>query len=191
MLNKGSVSDPNMVWSAHKAYLIGILMKISSVHKRKRTQHIDEITSQIAILETQHKSNPQTHQPDQLLSLRQELCTLLLHSFDHLQRKLKATTYSTSNKAGKRLAQHIKGSRTKTKIHQLYHTHTNNPLSNPQDIANAFSDYYSDLYNLKQDPQTPQPSRDEINRFLQNVHLPTLTDKQLSSLNVPFSEWEI
>lgn len=189
-LNKGSVSDPGMVSSTHKAYIRGLLIKLSSLHK-KRTQLLDELTSQIMTLEQQHKANPQTPQTDKLLSLRQELKTLLLNSFDLLQCKLKATTYSTSNNAGKRLAERLKGRGSKTKILQLIHPHTKLPLTDPQDIANAFRDYYSDLYNLNQDPQTPQPSLDVINQFLQSIHLPTLTGNQLETLNAPFTEQEI
>lgn len=115
-LNKGSVSDPGVVWSAHKAFMREMLIKLSSFHKKKRTHCLDELMSQIATLELKLKANPQAPQTNQLLSLKQELKTLLLHSFEFLQHKLKATTY-TSNKAGKRLAQRLKGKRFKTKIH--------------------------------------------------------------------------
>lgn len=180
------MADPSVVWSVR-----GVLMKLSSHHKNKRTQHLDTITSQIASLELLHKANLQPSQAAQLLSLRQEIKTRILHSFDLLQCKLKATAYSTSNKAGKRLAQSIKGRRSKTKIYQLYNPHTKDLLTNPQDIANAFSDYNSDLYNLKMYPMSPQPFSDDINQFLQCFNLPSMTETQLSSLNVPFTEQEI
>lgn len=183
------MSDHGVVWNAHKAYIRGMLIKMSSLHKKKRTQRLDELTSQITSLE--HKANPQPPQTIQLLNLRQELKTLLLHSFEYLQRKLKATSYATSNKAGKTLALKLRGRRLKSKISQIIHPHTNIPQSNPQDIANAFSDYYSDLYNLKRDANTPQPTPAEINHFLQSIQLPTLTGTQLDNLNRPFSEQEI
>lgn len=154
-VNMGSVSDPGVVWNAHKAYMRGVLMKLCAVDKRKRTQRIDDLTAEIKILEVQHKSSQQAPLPDRLLTLRQELRSLLLHSYDYVHRKLKATTYSTSNKAGKRLAQRLKGRCAKSKIHKLAHPHTQASLTNPQDISNAFSDYYSDLYSLNKDPSTP------------------------------------
>lgn len=156
-----------------------MLIKLSSHHKKKRTQRIDDLTTQIAALELKHKSDPWDHQTNHLLSLRQELRTLLLHSYEFLQKKFKATSYSTSNKAGKKLAQRLKGRRTKAKISQLFHPHTKAPLSNPQDIANAFSVYYGDLYNLKQDPLAHQPTPDDIDQFLRKVKLPTLTTDRL------------
>lgn len=190
-LNKGSVPYPAVAWSAHKAYMRGMLIKLSSYRKRQRMQRIDELTAQIVALETRHKSDPQDSQTNQLLSLRQELKTLLLDSYEFLQWKFKASTYSTSNKAGKKLAQRLKGRRIKTRITQLIHPHTNTPLSNPQDIADAFRVYYEDLYNLKQDPPTPQPTQDGIDQFLHNIHLPKLTNDQLTALNAPFTDQEI
>lgn len=191
LLNKGSVSDPAVVWSAHKAYMRGMLLKMGAYHKRKRTQRVDELMAQIETLELKHKSAPHNPTTNHLLSLRQELKVLLLHSYEFLQRKFKATTYSTSNKAGKKLAQRLKGRRVKTKIPLLIHPHTSIPLSDPQDIADAFSAYYGDLYNLHRDPHTLQPSQTDIDNFLQNLKLPTLTDDQLTDLNAPFTPQEI
>lgn len=182
-INKGTASDHGVVWNAYKAYIRGLLIKLSSLHKKRRTQRIDELTTQIATLEQQHKTNPQNPITHQLFNLRQELKTLLLHSFEYLQSRIKATSYATSNKAGKLLATKLRGKRLKTKISQIIHPHTNIPQSNPQDIANTFSDYYSDLYNLKQDTKTPQPSPEEINLFLQSIQLPTLNEKQRNSIS--------
>ncbi|PIO13727.1 hypothetical protein AB205_0115520 [Aquarana catesbeiana] len=136
-------------------------------------------------------TNPDPTTQAQLLTLRRDLRSLLLHSYELIQRKLKATTYSTSNKAGKRLAQRLKGQRIKSKIPTLSYPHPTDTLTNPQDIANAFSDYYSKLYNIKHDHTTYQPSHEDINNFLQQIKLPKLTDSQLTSLNEPFSDREI
>lgn len=64
------------------------------------------------------------------------------------------TYYAYSNRAGKLLAYKLKGQREKTKIPFLYHPSTNVKRFHPQAIANAFSDYYSSLYNLHKDPNT-------------------------------------
>lgn len=89
------------------------------------------------------------------------------------------------------LARRIKGRRIKSKITHLYHPHTKENRINPQDIANAFSIYYGNLYNTRQDPSTFQPSKDDINTFLNQIKLPILTESQLTYLNNPFTENEI
>lgn len=190
-VNKGSEGDPVTVWNAHKAVIRDNIMQLSSMCKMKSTQQIDTLTSQIVTLESQHKTNPEPNVQAQLLTLRRDLRSLLLHSYELIQRRLKASSYSTSNKAGKRLAQRLKGQRIKSKIPTLFYSQSTDTLTNPQDIANAFSDYYSKLYNIKNDHTTYQPSPEDINNFLQQIKLPTLTDSQLSSLNEPFSEREI
>lgn len=94
-------------------------------------------------------------------------------------------------KQGKKLAQRLKGRRIKAKINHLTHPLTKTRLTNPQDIANAFSDYYSDLYNIRNDPSTFHPTNEDIHAFLQQITLPTLTETQLQQLNEPFSDLEI
>lgn len=78
--NTGTVSDPSVVWNVHKAYIQDILLKMSSHCKKKRTQHLDTLMSQITNVENQNKANPHPKHWAQLLSLRQELRTLLLHN---------------------------------------------------------------------------------------------------------------
>lgn len=42
-------------------------------------------------------------------------------------------------------------------------------VSIPKEIADAFSDYYEALYNLKDDPETYQPSDKMISDFLASI----------------------
>lgn len=58
-------------------------------------------------------------------------------------------------------------------------------------IADEFRDFYSSLYNHKDDAHMSIPSAEAINSFLNSVNLPSLTDTQLRDLNAPFTEIEI
>lgn len=89
------------------------------------------------------------------------------------------------------LAWWLKAQRTKTRIPYIIYPHTKENLLNPQVIANAFAEYYISLYNLTCDPATPQSSDCEIQTFLAQINLPTLSDTQLLSLNAPLTEAEI
>lgn len=64
-------------------------------------------------------------------------------------------------------------------------------VSNPKDIADCFSDFYSKRYNLKDDAAEPSPDLAQMNDFLKSINLPTPTPEQNSQLNKPFSEQEI
>lgn len=60
----------------------------------------------------------------------------------------------------------------------------------PQKI-DLFADYYGSLYNLKDDPSTPQPSEVDIDSFLLTVDLPKLSTAQLEALNALICKKEI
>lgn len=81
-------------------------------------------------------------------------------------------------KAGKLLAQQIKGHRIKSQIPHLYHPTTWEKLTNQKVIADAFRAYYSVLHNLKDNASMPQPDHAAIQSFLDKVQLPSLTDSK-------------
>lgn len=74
------------------------------------------------------------------------------------------------------------GVRYKSKIPFLFHPSSKIKLVDPQKIADAFSKYYDSLYNIKDDPGTMQPTP-ELNAFLNNIDLPSLSEEQLMSLS--------
>lgn len=55
----------------------------------------------------------------------------------------------------------------------------------------TFANYYSTLYKLRDNPNTPQPSLSDIQNFLDKLHLPLLTEDQLQNLKAPISNLEI
>lgn len=85
-----------------------------------------------------------------------------MESYDFRLWRLKANSYATSNKAGKVMANPIKGYRTKTRIPHIIDPITQNKIINPQKIADEFSSYYSKLYNLDRDVTVHRPSVSEI-----------------------------
>lgn len=179
------------MWNAHKAVIRGTFIQIGSRAKKERTQPLDEVMADIAVSESLNKTNPSLALQNKIFSLRQELRSLLLASFEKSQRKLKAKMYSTGNKAGKVMASKIKGQCLKSKNHFLYHLTTNEKILKPQAIAETFSLYYSSLYNIQDDHDTHQPSQEDIQSFLNHIKLPSLSQQQLSILNEPFTIQEI
>lgn len=142
-------------------------------------------------LERQNKENPDPSKASQLAKLRMDLCSLLQGNHDHMLRQLKLKYYTSHNRVGKFLASRLKARRLKAKIPFLYHPHTKQKVSNPKQIANAFVDYNESLYNLKDDPSTPQPTGDLISSFLGKLNLPSVTTSEHEDLNCPFSRTEI
>lgn len=186
------VSDPAVLWNAHKSYIRGFFIQLSSKLKKRRTQNLEELAAAIATADFQNKSHPSPSLQTQIFKLRHELCSLLLESFEITQCKLKAKSYAKNrNKAGKPMALRIKEHRLKSKIAYLYHLTTCDKLLNPQSIADAFSCYYSNLYNINAGENTYQPSQEEIQPFLNHINLLSLSSVQICVLKTPFSTDEI
>lgn len=99
--------------------------------------------------------------------------------------------YASGNRAGKLLAQRLRGHRYKSKIPFIIHPATKTRHYHPKDIADAFNSYYVSLYNLGKDPLTPQPDPEMITKFLADLQLPRLNLAQLQELNAPFSLLEV
>uniref|UniRef100_A0A8C5Q6A3 Reverse transcriptase domain-containing protein n=1 Tax=Leptobrachium leishanense TaxID=445787 RepID=A0A8C5Q6A3_9ANUR len=66
-----------------------------------------------------------------------------------------------------------------------------NPKHQPKHIADCFADYYNSLYNLTSDNETHQPTNRYISTFLQEVHLPQLTEDLHQTLAAPISLFEL
>lgn len=189
--NTGSVPDPFTVWNCHKAYIRGILMKMSSVAKKQRNKKLNDLLLQIKNLESINKKAPDPKTSSQLDQLRHDLRILLISQHKHIVKKWKANYYSQGNKAGKLLANQVKEKTIKQKIPFIFHPNTGIRLSNPKDIANAFRDYYNNLYNLKDDTTNHQPSPEMIQKFLDSISLPKLNLDQLQYINAPISMSEL
>lgn len=173
--NAHSVSDPSVLWCAHKAYIRGILLQLSSWVKRQRTQKLEHLLKEIKLLEVQNKTSSDTVLAHKLTTLRSELRLFFFEQSDKHFTCLKLAHYSSGNIAGKFLAQRLRKRQSQMKILHLIHPKTKSKIMNPKDIANSFADYYHSLYNLSEDHTTPQPTDSATDDFLTNLNLPTLS----------------
>lgn len=142
-------------------------------------------------LETQNKKDVSQILIEKLKEHRLELKQILINDYEKNLQHIKASFYSSGNKAGKMLAQLIKTKQAKTRIAHLIDPKTGAKISHPKDIACAFKEYYSSLYNLKLDTNTTQPSTKNIAEFLDSVKTPVLDPQMLEHLNAQITSDEI
>lgn len=190
-INEPSVQNHFTLWNAHKAFIRGIFIQLGARARRQRQKKLQNITDEIFCLETKNKQQSSPLVSKRLHQLRNDLRLLLLEDFEKKTKRLKMNYYAHGNRAGKLLAQQLKGHRSKTKIPYILHPMNKSKMQHPQDIADAFSNYYSSLYNLKEDATTFQPTTKMINDFLEQITLPTLSQQEKEYLSAPFTIEEI
>lgn len=76
-LNSTSISDKFTLWNAHKAYIRGILIQISSRWKKDRNKSLDDLFRSIKLLEDKMKLAPSVIHHKELLDARLRLDTSL------------------------------------------------------------------------------------------------------------------
>lgn len=117
---------------------------------------------EIKTLEEVNKCKP-THQTSiDLMKLRISLRDLQLYQYEKHVKSVRANFYVLNNKAGAFLTKRFKGNRTSHKIPLMLDKASGSRISSPKGIAELFKNYYSTLYDLKADTQTPQPPTDQI-----------------------------
>uniref|UniRef100_A0A8C5QA48 Reverse transcriptase domain-containing protein n=1 Tax=Leptobrachium leishanense TaxID=445787 RepID=A0A8C5QA48_9ANUR len=177
-------------WLAHKAVVRGHLIQRGATRKKAFNAQMTSVQRQISDLESQHKSNPTPDLLSRLTTLRRDLIQMTLQSSERAIRRLNLTQYTQGNKAGRLLASKLKSKRLQTKIPYLL-DNGGDRIYNPLKISEEFANFYASLYNLKSDPTTHDPDPDEINQFLQDAELPSLSHSQAADLLVPFTEEEV
>uniref|UniRef100_A0A8C5P972 Reverse transcriptase domain-containing protein n=1 Tax=Leptobrachium leishanense TaxID=445787 RepID=A0A8C5P972_9ANUR len=80
---------------------------------------------------------------------------------------------------------------TTTRISHLVLDSGRRTVYKPLEIENALAAYYGDLYNLQSDPLPSSFCKARVDRYLSDLHLPSLTPTQRDGLSSPFTELEI
>ncbi|CAH2321916.1 Hypothetical predicted protein [Pelobates cultripes] len=103
-----------------------------------------ELLNKIGDIEVRHKRTLSEDTYTELLGLRRQLQALLLKK--HYRQRLKAFYYIHTNKGGKLLARMLRGQQTHAQVHKL------KIAGRRTTIAHEFRSYYTQLYNLHQQP---------------------------------------
>lgn len=144
-----------LLWQTYKAFMRGVIINVTAHMKKQWDHKIQTYLDQVHDKETLNKKSPSLLLAAELNKTRAALRDALVskHSTQILQ--YRAIHYHYQNKAGRLLSRKKKPTPPKKRIVQLRHPQSNKPNKNPKDIANAFSKYYSYLYNLQTDKRTP------------------------------------
>ncbi len=184
-MNDSPEITPSLLWETGKAVLRGKVISYSS-HKKKQQQELENnLEHQIKHLTNLYSNNPSGEIQNKLRLLKTELESILHKKTEFLIQQLKLEQFLYSNKTSKLLTNLLQHKKEKALIPSIL-DHTGNITQNPQEINNVFYHFYSNLYSSNHDPNQPQ-----IESFLNNLELPSLSKKQVDSLDLPITIQEL
>lgn len=100
-LNSSSVLEGFTLWNAHKEFIRGVLIQISSRWKKSQSKALDDIINSIKILEERLQCNPSSTNHKEILDARLQLRQLLMGEYESQLKKTKICHYNFMNKPGK------------------------------------------------------------------------------------------
>lgn len=136
-------------------------------------------------LEDININNPSEETQDALRNCKFKLNELINKHTQFLIHRLRQENFHHGNKSGKYLATQIKQNKEKSTIPVLMDAAGKFTIS-PEEINQIFQNFYSKLYSSEKDP-----TKTDVNSFLNNITLPQLSKHQVSTLDSPLTEQEI
>lgn len=191
-VNEGSVSNPLVVWEAHKTVVRGALIKIGARLKRDRLRRTEELLALIRNLESIYKASLVRATFRDLQKAREELCTLLFHKTKQKLAWARRTMFEFTNKPGSLLARALQGPRTKTYIPHIQSS-MGQKLNTSSDMAEEFRSFYTGLYNLDrpQSVDSPTEGSHTPQSYLAASGMPSLPDNVREELEEPLTVAEL
>lgn len=119
------------------------------------------------------------------MKLKYEYNSILGKRIENLLLKLKQKHFELGDKLETLLARQLRGEQAKHAIHQIK-SKTNKIVTSPEEINEAFRDFYSDLYSSKSNA-----SQKDYNISFDNLQLPQLGEAAKEDLEGSFSEADI
>lgn len=163
--NKPGDTSTFNFWCSLKAVVRGSALQAAARQKRLQSERYKQAVAEVTKLESAHKADPLNRSVYvALLSAREKVMAFSLQEVRRNIERLNQKFYVFGNRASRLLARKLRGRRAKEKVLQIY-TSQGTKVTDPVAIANTFAVYYQQLYNLKDDLDTPQPTPEKINDF--------------------------
>lgn len=164
-------------WEAFKAYIRGEIISFTSTKNKKQKAEMNKLEKQIKSLEIDINNKDDLEKQKQLLILRTEYNKLTSDIAAKSLLWLNQAFYDQGEKAGKLLAWRIKKIRSERAINSII-TQTGVMSNDPQDINNAFKEFYQSLY--RSECSSASAHRDT---FLNHLQFEMLTEEVKEGLD--------
>ena len=186
-INDNDTVSPSMLWEGAKAVMRGNLIAIASREKKKKQAQQVELENMIKKLEREHKQlrNPEILR--QLKAKRQQLDDMLTYKAEGALRFANREYYEWGNRASRLLAFQLRKAQSNRTINKIIEPNSNQNLTQPKEISEAFATYYKTLYKEEHIPGKTE----KIESFLNSINLTKLTTEEADRITSPITEEEI
>lgn len=183
--DNGEVSPP-ILWDTLKAVLRGKIIAIASYKKRLRNKNMEDLQNKLRELEIKHKQSPTPNGFDRIRKIRNEINSLATQDTRKKLMFLKQKYYESGSKSMKILAWRLKKKIAENTVTKIKDPETKNIKNKLQEIHKSFEIFYRSLY-----AKVPGGSDHEIDRLLNSLDLPSLTEDQNEKMIAEISEVEL
>ena len=173
--NDTSDTPVALLWDAMKAVIRGTCMGISAGLNKDRRAKREELTNSVKEMEREHKNTGARRNYRALQAKRKELKALDWDVAEYALLRTKQRYHVGGNRAGRLLAQKLRAQTAQRHISEIK-SKTGPMVYTDSEIGEEFRAYYADLYT------TDEINQAEIHRYLGKVNLPTLTQKEIETL---------
>ena len=176
--NKTDSTSPSLLWEACKAVIRGEIISYSARECKQGRQRQNELMDAILQFDRQHPSPLSPTLQTERLKLQTEFDLITTNKAEFMLRRTKCTYYEYGDRASRLLAFQLKHQSASRLIKQI-RTFPDTLVTDPSEINNAFSSYYSNLYKSE-----APPDNIIMNDFLDNVDFPVISGTSQNCLDV-------
>lgn len=186
-INDNGEVSPSILWEGGKAVIRGKIIEITSRLKKARLKQQEKLENKIKELELEHKRTSNSSTLLELKKIRHELDELLTYKAEGALRFTNQRYYEMGNRASRLLAFQLRKAQSSRTVPKIRHPNSNRMTAKPTEIAEAFAEYYKNLYSDSESNLTETKTKE----FFKKICLPTLTAEEASEMIKPISSQEI
>uniref|UniRef100_A0A8C9XT72 Reverse transcriptase domain-containing protein n=1 Tax=Sander lucioperca TaxID=283035 RepID=A0A8C9XT72_SANLU len=178
--------SPGILWDALKAVIRGKIIGMSSYLKKVGQQKLRDLEKKLLDLQYQHSRSCNGNIKADIIKLKKEMDDLNTMEVQKKLMFIKQQYYEVGGKSLKLLSYKLRKQQAERTIHKI-----KNPLNDQIEIEQGkiqqcFLDYYKTLYS-----QPHTDNNQDINTFLSELELPTVTEEQNKKLLSTITKEEI
>lgn len=182
--NSDSPVSNAVMWDAAKAVIRGHLISYTSARKKAANERASQLQKELTTLEQSHKQAPTEDNLRKLNAVKTDLNLIQTEQVKKLLFFTRQRYYEYGNKPSRLLAYQLKKERTDRTIKHIRQA-TGQLRYDLQSIQSSFLDFYKKLYTSE------NPLESDIQSFLEQLSLPTLSDEDNAHLGRPFTSEEV